>query len=258
MVIDYCDWSAPGHNRFTGDPVQAIAKYPMPPAVLRDLQAKMRAHRYDDIAVITRDGITGKADYSDLRMMHFGTGKVCRTVSRAKWSERAQERGLVYTSGEFTIIVPTVCGNVALITRKEKPREDPPSDTPPPWNPPGSGDRTSPPQGSDVPQGGGGTGITFRDGWRTDGGTGGQTDSFRGGSGDGPVWGGFGSYAGGGGGGGSTLIRNGGGVTNNNWYIISTPPGPVLPISSSIPEPETWAMLLAGVGVVAFLQARRG
>lgn len=259
--IDHCDWNSPGRLRFTGDPVAAVAHYNLPPAVTAELQAKMSKRKYDDIATIERDRIySDKADYDDLRSMHFGgKGRICGSVSRSKWSIAATERALIYTAGEYTVAVPTVCGNVSLITRKERRHEQqffwPAED-----------------EGGDVPQGGGGTGFTFREGsdpyaFRSFGGYGGSTNSFTGGSGSGSGWSYRDTYFGGyGGGSGGSLIVNQGNTFNSvvnqiivvlvtPFVLISVPPsvGPV----SAIPEAPTWAMTLASLGAMVFMGRRR-
>jgi hypothetical protein len=78
----------------------------------------MAARQYDEIATIERDAIRGRFKYaSDIREMHFDRGQVCATVTRDKWPAGANERGLVYCESGHCIIVPTVCRNVARITR---------------------------------------------------------------------------------------------------------------------------------------------
>jgi hypothetical protein len=115
-----CSWDRPGADRFTGDPVKAVADYDLPEDMLAKLQAKVKAHAYDDIAEITRDKIVGKHGYEDLRDMHFGANRICHMVTRDKWASTAVERGLVYCVDGQCIIVPTVCGNVSRITRIKK------------------------------------------------------------------------------------------------------------------------------------------
>jgi hypothetical protein len=72
---------------------------------------------YDDIAEIKKDSIKGKSEYVNLRDMHFGENRLCKTVSMDKWLPDAVERGLVYCETTHCIIVPTVCGNVSRVTR---------------------------------------------------------------------------------------------------------------------------------------------
>jgi hypothetical protein len=129
LTIDHCSWDAPGTDPFRGDVPAAVARYSEIPAPTRlVLRQKMQRHEFDDVAEIRRDTIAGKHQYADLRRMHFGN-KLCGKVSRAKWTDSSVERGLVYCAGEHCVIVPTVCNNVSLITRlppKDVPRAAPP------------------------------------------------------------------------------------------------------------------------------------
>ncbi|MBV8469339.1 MAG: MHFG family PEP-CTERM protein [Burkholderiaceae bacterium] len=119
----HCSWDRPGLNPFMGDVVAAVDRYPDIPAEERaKLKARMAQRQYDEIVTITRDSITGRSTYSpDIRDMHFGSGSVCKTVSREKWKPNQEERGLVYCEGNQCIIVPTVCRNVSRITRVGRP-----------------------------------------------------------------------------------------------------------------------------------------
>jgi hypothetical protein len=122
-TLPQCSWDRPGVNPFMGDVVAAVDRYTDIPAATREkLKARMKARSYDDIAVIERDAIQGKASYApEIRDMHFGAGAVCRTVTRTKWAATMQERGLVYCEDGQCILVPTVCRNVSRIRRLDKP-----------------------------------------------------------------------------------------------------------------------------------------
>ena len=122
-TLPSCSWDRPGMDPFMGDVVAAVDRYKdIPTATRAKLKTRMQARQYDEIAVIKRDAIEGKARYApEIRDMHFGRGKVCQTVSRAKWSDQHQERGLVYCEDGHCIIVPTVCRNVSRITRAAPP-----------------------------------------------------------------------------------------------------------------------------------------
>lgn len=122
-TLPQCSWDRPGVNPFMGDVVAAVDRYQDIPAATRaKLKARMKARSYDDIALIERDAITGRAAYApEIRDMHFGPGAVCRTVTRTKWAATTQERGLVYCEDGQCILVPTVCRNVSRIRRLDKP-----------------------------------------------------------------------------------------------------------------------------------------
>ena len=123
-VVQACSWDKPGANPFMGDVVAAVDRYQDIPLETRaKLKTRMKARSYEDIAVIGRDSIAGKSNYSDdIRDMHFGAGSICRTVTRSKWTPSMQERGLVYCEDGHCILVPTVCRNVSRISRLAPPR----------------------------------------------------------------------------------------------------------------------------------------
>jgi len=104
-----------------GDVVAAVDRYPDIPADVRKrLKTRMAQRDYDEIALITRNAISGRAQYdSEIREMHFGAGQICKTVTRSRWTEDWKERGLVYCEANHCIIVPTVCRNVSRVTRKD-------------------------------------------------------------------------------------------------------------------------------------------
>lgn len=119
LTLPHCSWDKPGMNPFMGDLVAAVDRYRDIPAATRaKLKARMQERRYDEIVDIRRDGIVGRHEYgSDIRDMHFGTGQVCQTVSRGKWSTQQIERGLVYCEDGQCLLVPTVCRNLSRISR---------------------------------------------------------------------------------------------------------------------------------------------
>ena len=137
VTLPSCSWDRPGVDPYVGEIEAAVDRYrDIPSEVRARLKEKMRKRAYDDIATITRDTIEGRQRYSNLRDMHFGQGRICREVTRAKWGPRAIERGLVYCEGEHCLIVPTVCRNVSRVTpdlldvQTAHGREDPPESTP--------------------------------------------------------------------------------------------------------------------------------
>ncbi len=115
-----CSWAHPGANPYRGDPVAALTDFDLPESTREKLRAMMRVHATTDVAIITRDDMVGDAGgYTDLREMHSGHGQVCHgNVDRTAWSATRRERGLVYCAGDACVIVPTICNNVSLVTRK--------------------------------------------------------------------------------------------------------------------------------------------
>jgi hypothetical protein len=245
-----CSWAHPGANPYRGDPTHALADFAMPDETRAKLRAMMRAHRYTDVAQITRDDIVGDHGYADLREMHSGRGQVCHgAVDRSAWSATRKERGLVYCADDVCVIVPTICNNVSLVTRKpehEAVPDDTPIDIEPAAGPtpapgdasvtpldamapgdflPAAGDPAPAAPGEPEAPGDGGSSGGFPGGGLPGGG-----DSIGGGGGGGPCCGtGPGSPGGGG--------------------------GPDLPPASPVPETPAWALLLGGLA--AFAAARR-
>lgn len=117
--IEKCDWDHPGVNPFMGDVVAAVDRYrDIPPLVRARLKERMADRNFDEFVTIGRDSIKGQNDYEPkIRDMHFGAGTVCGSVSRAGWSARTKQAGLVYCEGDHCILVPTVCRNVSRIHR---------------------------------------------------------------------------------------------------------------------------------------------
>jgi hypothetical protein len=121
MTADFavCEWSNPGYNRYTGTTIQAISQLGLPQPVVKELQAKVVAKNYDDQVKIGKSFIQGKYNYlPDISYMHFGTDRVCKVVTRTKWDWGHEESGLVYCVGDSCVLIPAVCGNVALINKK--------------------------------------------------------------------------------------------------------------------------------------------
>lgn len=254
-TLDSCSWDRPGFSRFTGDPVVAVARYNLPPDVVKDLQAKMSARRYDDLATITRDDISSPTvQYSDLRSMHFGSkGKVCNSVTRSKWAVTDKQMALIYCSGDYCVALPTVCGNLSLITKRTDYEED---------RQYGGGGtlrwgEAAPVEGGHAtPWGQSAPGSDWlrREESRDPGGA---ANSFSGVSGHGS-FGGYGStHLGGGGGGGggsltfSQIVNNVTQVTNVDLDICCYDVPPV-PIATSVPEVPAYIMLLMALAIFSY------
>lgn len=232
-TLPQCSWDKPGANPFMGDVVAAVDRYTDIAAPLRaKLKARMQARQYDEIVSITRDAIQGQAQYgSEIRDMHFGAGSVCSTVTRAKWTDKAQERGLVYCEDGQCILVPTICRNVSRITRiapKPAPKVaqviEPQTELE--LDPPGAG----------VPAGGAPAAAAA------------PSPSFAQLASPQPT---------------TSLSAVPGPTPGRPVQPAVFPPGlPALPpgipgATPPIPEPETWALLLAGLATVAWVLRRR-
>jgi hypothetical protein len=307
-TLPHCSWDRPGHNPFMGHLVAAVDRYTDIPQPVRErLKARMAKRQYDEIAVITRDSIAGKRQYSDLRDMHFGQGQVCRTVTRSGWAMQAVERGLVYCEGEHCLIVPTVCRNLSRVTRQPEQKAATAEREQAPASGGGAPAGTTATAGPSLPQGGtlesaatdaptpqsfaagaaGGGGGGSASSWVTSsaGWVGGSFASLGGGS--------FGSPPPGGGGSGSPRESTGSRGNERSPQPLPPsppptppdtppeppkapptdlplppmdlpPPGPPSPPGlmeppavTPVPEPGTWALMLGGLGLVAWRARRR-
>ncbi len=123
VSVPACSWDHPGTNPFMGDVVAAVDHYKDIPAATREkLKARMARRDYDEMVLIERDRITGLAAYDGaITDMHFGQSGYCKTVTRARWTDKMQERGLVYCEDGQCILVPTICRNVSRVRRTGEP-----------------------------------------------------------------------------------------------------------------------------------------
>ena len=123
VTVPACSWDHPGTNPFMGDVVAAVDHYKDIPVATRErLKARMARRDYDELVLIERDRITGMGSYgSEITDMHFGQTGYCKTVTRARWTDKMQERGLVYCEDGQCILVPTICRNVSRIHRTAEP-----------------------------------------------------------------------------------------------------------------------------------------
>lgn len=242
--VQNCSWDNPGHNPYMGDLPSAIDRYTdISPAVRERLKKRMAARQYDEMVSIRRDSIVGKDVYqSAIRDMHFGNGGICNTVTRNKWSADAEERGLVYCESGECILVPTVCRNVSRISRAGGPggaaAAGPGELT---FDPPAAGNpavaaapdtlESLPPTGAGTPA----TGLAVV-----------PTGA--------PIL--AGPIIGNGGSGGQPVL--GGPISIPSAPVLpsgSLPPVPVVP--PPVPEPATWALMLGGIAVLAWMRQRR-
>jgi hypothetical protein len=256
VLVKACSWDRPGHNPFMGDVVAAVDRYrDIPQAVRARLQARMAKRQYDDVVNIGRDSISGRGEYgSTISDMHFGTNSVCRSVTRAGWSPRMQERGLVYCEGRHCILVPTVCRNVSRITRAavspehaEAPEEFDLDPTVPPGAVPAGplADAAPGPLGfDDAPSFERPQGFAAGTPWAPPAGIGDPGSAGPAGP-DGlerPT-----DF--------SPLPQPDFGPLPPPGFGSPTPPPP--PVLPAVPEPQTWALMACGLALLAFVQRRR-
>jgi hypothetical protein len=119
LVQPVCSWDRPGVDRYRGAPAAALAHYRDIPAADRaGLARRIAAGAPDDTVQISRQAIVGQHAYeSRITDMHFGTGRMCRTVTRAKWTPARREPAAVYCVNDECVLVPEVCGNVSRVRK---------------------------------------------------------------------------------------------------------------------------------------------
>lgn len=119
LVQPVCSWDRPGVDRFRGTPAAALAHYrDIPPDDRAALARRIAAGIPDDTVQISRSAIRGHYAYdSAIADMHFGSGRMCRSVTRAKWKSAHRETAAVYCAGDECVLVPEVCGNVSRVRR---------------------------------------------------------------------------------------------------------------------------------------------
>lgn len=244
--VDSCAWDKPGQNPFMGDVVAAVDRYTdIAPDVRERLRARMVRRAYDDIVTIRRDSIAGRGRYdSAIRDMHFGARQLCHSVSRSGWRPDMQERGLVYCDSGQCILVPTVCRNVSRIARHDDATKRADAADEAPLFDIASADMAEAPTVTMSKAEGAvliGSDVTFAA-------AAGLSDALDGDKGAGSQ-GVLGGGGGGGGGGGSSAGGGGGsGSRPSGDAVVAT----VTPV----PEPETWALLLAGLASCAAIRGR--
>ncbi len=223
-----CSWDNPGRDPFTGDVPASVDRYTdIPPDVRARLKERMALLDYDDMVSVGRDSIEGGRHYDPaIRDMHFGAGRICHSVSRERWAPDHLERGLVYCESGQCILVPTVCRNVSRITAlplAAAPGAGPPGELA--FAPPGAGAVGPPPPAAEATLPGMAEPTSFA-----------PTDVATG-----------------------PLI--GPPIPIAVFPVI---PGGVIPVSPPtvpptlpVPEPETWALWLAGLAGIGWrLRAR--
>ena len=257
-----CSWAHPGANPYRGDPVSALSDFSMTDETRRQLRVLMTAHRYTDVATITRDAIVGQQHYEGLREMHSGHGQTCHgAVDRSAWNGQLQERGLVYCVGDTCVIVPTICNNVSLVTRKpdehiqaaedEEPIDISPAAGPPPTvasSPASQDSDMSTPDLFPMPLSEGGSSIADITSDGSGAGAGGDAGCAAGcfiGNGGGNA----GSE-----GGGSPIASGPSGAPISPTGPVNVPPSGSLPPLSAVPETPT--ALLMFIGLISLMTYR--
>lgn len=116
-----CNWNEPGHAPYRQFGAQHVASalqhYDIPPEARAELLRKIVSMREDATVFIGRDDIDAAfGTASNLRNMHYKTGKCSGPVARDSWVPEHREPALVYCSSEqYCVAIPIVCGNISQI-----------------------------------------------------------------------------------------------------------------------------------------------
>lgn len=118
-TVPSCRWDRPEALAFKGSVAAAIDRYEDLPAATRDLlKARVKARSYDDVVRIERDRITGLVAYAPhIRDLVTGSGTLCQAVTRSPWSGSAVARGQVYCEGGACIVVISPGRHVGRLER---------------------------------------------------------------------------------------------------------------------------------------------
>lgn len=247
------DWKVRGVNPYMGDIPNAVDDYKaeFTPAEREELKRRMRLLDYDEVVIISKYSIQGNGKRrvydTAITKMHSGHKGVA-DPSRERWADTDVERGLVYCvqGNARCVLVPTVCRNVALIgtsvlpTIPHSPAPPPPTEPPPPAAsiPPETPIASVPPAcacfAAPAPYISDDWGLAY---W----GGGGYVGGF---------YGGGGGFAGGGSPGHSEPPNDG----HHHHGHYPPPPDDCPPYTpppvTAVPEPGTWALMLAGVAIL--------
>jgi len=123
LTLAACTWASPGDAPYRGDLGAAVDRYRDIPAEVRaTLKRRISAGASDEPVTIRREGILGgKYAYTGLRHMHWARG-VCAgpVVGLDRWAAEHSEAADVYCESAHCVIIPRVCNNVALVDRAEQ------------------------------------------------------------------------------------------------------------------------------------------
>lgn len=121
MLIDSCDWNAPGRDAYQGTARAAIEAMATIPAPIRAvLIERAERHDFDDVILVDRDSIKGKYDYEkEIGFMAFGhAGRVCVNVTRAGWDAARVESAMVFCEADHCVARFSVCNNWSIVARR--------------------------------------------------------------------------------------------------------------------------------------------
>jgi hypothetical protein len=269
-----CAWDFPGANTYMGMVAPSVERYPdIPPSVRTKLRSRMDKQAYDDFVVISRNSIAGRHMYEPvIGHMQFGSRLICGQVTRTRWQPDHIERGLVYCESGICIMVPTTGRNISRVKRKAQlvasaQAPAPEANTEEPKEPDLLEGLPAPAAGP-AGAGGGGGGFaspvapTFTQVAANTFSPMASLSPYSGTSGAAPA---SNTGSGGGAGSGGTTGGEGGGTTggttnpggNVNGGTGTGTGGTTGGVTTPVPEPETYVLMLLGLGMLGGAAKRR-
>jgi len=128
-----CSWGVPGANRYRGSVEQALVAARLPPEVVKQIAQRAERGWSTEEVAISRDGIhtlDRRRDWGNSMLaMAFGTTLCFNT--RVNFAPGHVEYGTLYQAADsrgrnYTVIVPYVCQNVAVLGERAEIEGGPP------------------------------------------------------------------------------------------------------------------------------------
>lgn len=126
MMVDLatCEWN-PGINRSIVS-IETAAKR-VRPEDRSLIVSQFNAKSYNDVVEIRKNSITGTAQYSAvIRNMNFGTGRVCKVITRSKWKQKDVVSAIVFWINGRSYGYASACGNLFELDMVRSPPTVPP------------------------------------------------------------------------------------------------------------------------------------
>jgi hypothetical protein len=121
----HCDWTNPGSAPYRGDPAVAIGRLTEIPPAQRAMLAyrALKLSSYDDVIYVTATTVTsplGRAEYApEIARMNFSDGRICDTITRP-WKPEHVETAIVFCEQNYCVARFEICRNWAIVRRVEQ------------------------------------------------------------------------------------------------------------------------------------------
>jgi hypothetical protein len=128
-----CLWGVPGRNPYKGSPRQVLTGANLPPDVVRKLDTMIERRRVSGRVEISNGGIwseNGRRHF-DPKVTAMGFGKTLCFNTRVNFPAGHVEVADLYeatddSGAKYAVMVPYVCGNVAVLAERAERAESPP------------------------------------------------------------------------------------------------------------------------------------